>query len=388
MIPFFLVKYGNRDLVETREQQLARQMGYPPWELKSVLPSQNGRKLANAQKGPLIGFIFDPEFWYSHRCWGRWVAALLQDGAGGTINAPLGNQDPSWRTGLNVPVYLTLRGLENASDFEGSSRWIVKRGERPESYCVVVAPVSIIKELPEDLNIGDLPSFWARSRQEVRIFCEGWLHSFNAIKDAGSRHDLISMCKWHGMVLELGCGVGLMARTCKEVDFDVCWIGVDLNGKALFQARSFLDMAVQADINLPLPFSHNIKFDRVVCGDVLEHLPYPWDLLSSLRQWMQPDGLLIASFPNVGHWSVVEDLLAGRWDETPSGIFCVSHLRFGTKKSWERWFEKSGWRIIKWEEEKAPLPNEWIISPDRCQKVCDLESLETVRYRLSAQVTS
>lgn len=388
VIPFFLVKDENDELEEPREQKLARDMGRPPWPLKTLPASQKVSRLAADQEGPLIGIIFDPDFFYSQRCWYGWIRAILKDGAEGKVTVPLGNQNPSWREGLDIPLYLTLRGLESASDFIGPVRWIERKAAKVEDCSVVVMPRAMLRGIPEGLTVGELPAYWALNRQEIHIFCEGWLHSFNAIRDAGRRNDLISMCSWEGMVLELGCDAGLMAETCKGIGSRVSWIGVDLNDKRLVQARFFMDMAVKADINLPLPFSQGTKFDRIVCGDVLEHLPYPWDLLTALRQWMNPDGLLIASVPNVGHWSVVEDLLRGRWDETPSGLFCVSHLRFGTKRSWRRWFEKSGWQIIRWEEEKLSLPDEWVVSENIGEALPDRESLETVRYRLAAKIAS
>jgi SAM-dependent methyltransferase len=385
MIPTFLIESRDSDSPETREQGLARQMGRPPWDCRRISPSLKVGQFVRSHGSSLVAMIFDAEFWYSSSCWRRWAAALLEDGHDGKINVPLGNQEESWRHGLEAPVYLTVRGLERASTFVGARRWVVKRATRPECFCVAVVPLSVLRAVPEEIGLGELARYWTERREEVRIFCEGWLHSFSAIRDAGRRHDLISMCDWQGTVLELGCGCGLMARTCKEMGFDVYWVGVDIRTPELVQARSWLDAAVKADIGRALPLSTRVRFDRVVCGDFLEHLPYPWELLSQLGQLLKPGGLLVASFPNVGHWSVVEDLLAGRWDEAPSGIFCVSHLRFGTRMSWERWFQESGWHITRWEEETLPPPEDWMVSPLLSSGVCDFRSLETLRYRVVAR---
>jgi 2-polyprenyl-3-methyl-5-hydroxy-6-metoxy-1,4-benzoquinol methylase len=384
MIPFYRVA-PETAFPESREQVLAREMGRPPWGASGIPSHLEARELLSLNRGALLGLIFDAEFWYSPKCWHLWVETLWREGAGGTINVPLGNQDASWRSGNNVPPYLTLRGLEAASEHAAPQRWMVKRGSKPEHYCVAVASRSILEGLPAGVSVGELPGFWAEKGQDLRIFCEGWLHSFNATKDAGSRRDLLSMCDWHGKVLELGCGTGLMAKVCKETGCDVSWVGLDLNGESLGHAKSSMNLAVRADLNQALPFVPTALFDRIVCGDVLEHLPYPWELLRRLRVLIKPDGLLLASVPNIGHWSVVEDLLCGRWDETPSGVFCVSHLRFGTKKSWERWFEKGGWRIKRWEEERLPLPEGWVAPSGRLKEIWDRRSLETVRYRLMAQ---
>jgi len=378
MIEFYII---NSDTdIQTPEQTLARRMGKPPFEIRSIPASQTLSEFIEYQKNSLVGIIFDPNFWYSHDCWNYWVNAVLQDGADEKINVPLGNQHPAWREGLNIPAYQTLSGLERASAFKAETRWMIRKEARQENFCVVIVPMSVLNMLPKTLAIGEVAEYWAKYPPEYRIFCEGWLHSFTATKDSGGRHDLLKMCDWRGMVLELGCDIGLMAKTCKEQYPDVCWIGVDVNQNALLQADLFADMAICADIH-SLPFSDTIKFDRIVCGDVLEHLPYPWEILKTLHKWLKPDGLLIVSVPNVGHWTIVQDLLSGRWDEVPAGILCVSHLRFGTKKNWEQWFHQSGWQIIRWECEKLPLPEYWKLQhPDY-----NVESLETIQYRFVAK---
>jgi SAM-dependent methyltransferase len=144
-----------------------------------------------------------------------------------------------------------------------------------------------------------------------------------------------------------------------------------------------------ADIERALPFPDQIRFDRIVCADVLEHVPYPQRLLEQLRRVISEDGLLIAAFPNIGHWSILDDLLQGRFDEAPSGILCVSHLRFGTRYSWENWLSRSGWEVLRWEAEKVPLPDHrrhgYPVQVG--DKPVNFESLETFRFRIVARPT-
>ena len=88
---------------------------------------------------------------------------------------------------------------------------------------------------------------------------------------------------------------------------------------------------------------------------------------------------------------MIEDLLDGRWDETPSGLFCINHLRFGTQTSWRRWFEKTGWETVVWQEETVPLPDPWLISRTDnrdCDRNYNWNSLETIRYRVAARPTA
>ncbi len=383
-VPFFRVDYEERVGMESRENALACEMGRPPWRHGFVGSSQTARDLADRQVGAWVGFIFDPCFYYSPDCWDQWLDAVLDQGDVRHVYVPLGNQDPLWRIGLDIPLYLTLRGLEIASQFAGPDLWMERTPSKSTMFPVAIVPVSLLSKNPDVLEVGSLPEYWRNMGQAMHIFCRGWLHAFNGLEDAGCRRDLLDMCDWRGRVLELGCDRGLMAGTCRESGFDGAWIGIDQNGDGLRQARGSMDLAVQADICKPLPLSSGSLFDRIVCADVLEHLPYPWDVLRDLRQRIQPDGLLVASVPNVGHWSVVEDLMAGRWDETPSGLLCVTHLRFGTKRSWERWFKKSGWRVMKWERETLPPPDNWQYLTAEKRQAVDRQSLETIRYRLIA----
>lgn len=383
MIPVFQVQPVHEKIL-TPEQKLARRMGRPPRPRQVVPETMPARDLMRETGYRQIALIYDPEFWYPEHCWLSWLAAEVSDPARDFISVPLGNQNPEWRRGLDIPLYLTVPGLEKASRFMGPAKW--KRGliSTGHETSVFVLPDSLFMSMPDGLLLKDVPDYLRKCRARVRIFCRGWLHSFNALGDAGARHDLLGMTDWKGQVLEFGCGSGMMARACKEAGSQVTWTGVDLDPEALQQAAGHLDLAVMADASRGLPISGKIRFDRAVCGDFLEHLAYPWQFLAGLREFMNKNGQLVASVPNIGHWSVVQDLLAGRLDEAPAGIMCVTHLRFGTKKTWQRWLNQSGWEVMKWEEERIALPEGWEDLVGKRDLDIDKNSLETVRYRLLA----
>jgi 2-polyprenyl-3-methyl-5-hydroxy-6-metoxy-1,4-benzoquinol methylase len=384
MIPLIQIATDASLSVKTPEQRLAREMGKPPWPVQRISGSEPVKAWALTQSSEDIGMIFDPEFWYSDFCWNQWIAncRLRRDRDG--VVVPLGNQNPSWRSGLNVPLYATLRQLEKTSEIEAPQLWRSAVAENASDFTVCICPVSLLCRLPENLLFEQLPEYWASIRLKIYVFCKGWMHTFNAVQDSGMREDLTDMCGWEGKVLELGCDRGLMAANIRNKVPNVSWVGLDINSAALLSAREHMQMAIQADLAQKLPFSARIKFNRIVCGDVLEHLAYPCDLLAQLRELMAPEGILVASFPNIGHWSVIEDLLAGRWDETPSGIFCLTHLRFGTRNTWKRWFNQTGWQIQSWVSETLPVPSAWMEMMKVLPVECDLQSLETLRYRVAA----
>jgi len=83
----------------------------------------------------------------------------------------------------------------------------------------------------------------------------------------------------------------------------------------------------------------------IVFADVLEHLRQPEEILSRCKQLLLPSGFVIASIPNIAHWSMRWNLLFGRFDYTNLGLLDRTHLRFFTYKSAFDLFEKSGYAV-------------------------------------------
>ena len=389
MIPFFEIISETHCCCtsETPEDALAREMGKPPFVVMPVAGGLLVREWATLLREKLVGLVFDPYFWFPKELWQQWIEAVQQNSRTDVpLHAPLGNQNPLWRAGLHVPLYATLRQLENAaSQTLQNPLWMDRTVSSASDCAVVIANTHALRTAPEGLRLCDLPRFWADGATPVRLFCRGWLHAFGAVAEAGCREDLLAMTDWCGRVLELGCGAGRMAKRCREMGNAVWWMGVDRDAGCLHQARLHVDTSLRCDLNAGLPLADNARFDRIVCADVLEHLAYPWRLLADLRRHIADSGLLVASFPNIGHWSAIADLLSGRWDETPSGLCCVSHLRFGTKDTWNRWLKQAGWEPVSWEEERFAMPAEWNSFIDHCPTLKDMDSLETLRYRVLAR---
>ncbi len=77
------------------------------------------------------------------------------------------------------------------------------------------------------------------------------------------------------------------------------------------------------------------QFDVILCLDVLEHMVDPWAVVGRLvSQYLKAGGILIASVPNVRHYSVTLPLLlGGKWDYADAGLLDRTHLRFFTRHS-------------------------------------------------------
>jgi SAM-dependent methyltransferase len=95
-------------------------------------------------------------------------------------------------------------------------------------------------------------------------------------------------------VLDLGCRDG--ALTSAYLDGNQV-VGVDIDRAALDRADELGIDTVWADLGQPLPFEVE-SFDVVVIAEVLEHLPFPEQLLSEARRVLVPGGTLVGSVPN------------------------------------------------------------------------------------------
>lgn len=134
------------------------------------------------------------------------------------------------------------------------------------------------------------------------------------------------------IVLDVGCGRGALGAALKSDRPDARVHGLEYVAEAAEVAAGRLDDVVAADLDVveALP-AHWGPFDAVICGDVLEHLRDPARVLRLLRGALAPGGVIVASIPNVKHWSVVYPLLVqDRFTYQDAGLLDRTHVHFFT----------------------------------------------------------
>ena len=145
-------------------------------------------------------------------------------------------------------------------------------------------------------------------------------------------------------VLDVGCGTGSVSRIIADTrSAKIIGIEPDPCRAAAARARG---LEVYQELFTPAIVQRLEPFNVILFADVLEHVADPGSFLQFARRALLPGGRVVASVPNVAHWSVRLDLLRGRFDYQPVGIRDATHLRWFTADTIRSLFETNGLRVI------------------------------------------
>ncbi len=100
-----------------------------------------------------------------------------------------------------------------------------------------------------------------------------------------------------GRVLDFGGGIGthaIGAALCGAVEQVICW---DINPlhRQFVQLRAE-KLGLSERIHCPDTFPEGIRFDTLLCFDVMEHLPDPAAQLRQFYDWLKPEGKLLINW--------------------------------------------------------------------------------------------
>ena len=147
-------------------------------------------------------------------------------------------------------------------------------------------------------------------------------------------------------ILDIGCAAGMLGYELKEKLGAEVW-GVECSPIAAEEAKGRLDHVLLGTIEGTLPELPNSYFDTIIMADLLEHLLEPCNVLKNLHNKLAAGGEIVASIPNVRHWSVVKQLLEGHWEYVDAGILDRTHFHFFTYAECLRLFTAAGYNIIR-----------------------------------------
>jgi len=136
-------------------------------------------------------------------------------------------------------------------------------------------------------------------------------------------------------VLEIGPGDGVIGAYLRS-EKGCFVIGVEVVPEAAAIAASRFDAMIVGSIeeeDVIEQIAATAPYDAILFADVLEHLADPWTVLRRMRSLLAPNGCILASIPNVAHWTARLNLLMGRFDYTDGYLMDRTHLRWFTWKS-------------------------------------------------------
>ena len=150
-------------------------------------------------------------------------------------------------------------------------------------------------------------------------------------------------------VLEFGPANGRLTKYLteqKKCKVDIVEIDSESGKEAALYAEKALLGSEEGNIENYYWIQTEKKYDYIIFADVLEHLINPQDVLEHCSAVIAEKGKILVSIPNASHNSVIIELFNDEFEYNPTGILDNTHLKFFTRKSFERMAQNAGWTII------------------------------------------
>jgi SAM-dependent methyltransferase len=139
-----------------------------------------------------------------------------------------------------------------------------------------------------------------------------------------------------GALLDLGSWVGFLLAEARERGWDV--VGVEPSEFASEYARERLGLDVRTADLLTADLEGR-RFDAVVMGDVIEHLPRPGEALDGIAERLSPGGALCLMVPDAG--SRLARAMGARWWSV-----IPTHVQYFTRSSLGTLLRRHGYEVL------------------------------------------
>jgi 2-polyprenyl-3-methyl-5-hydroxy-6-metoxy-1,4-benzoquinol methylase len=152
-----------------------------------------------------------------------------------------------------------------------------------------------------------------------------------------------------GCLLDVGCAGGGFGESLKQSRPELRVDGVEPSASAALSAADRLDRVFIGEFPAALADADPThRYDCLTFLDSLEHMVDPWAAVRAAREYLEAEGTVVASIPNVRHVEVLCPLLfRGRFTYASYGLLDTTHLRFFTRSSALRLFEDAGFEVIQ-----------------------------------------
>lgn len=277
-------------------------------------------------------------------------------------NKMVGTNLSEWHTGYRAYSTAALRDVpfrRNSDDYDFDTEIIVQLHEAGKRIAEIPIPtyygdeisyvngiryakdivIDVVRYRAHKMGIGDGGRAFASSPFEPKT---------------GPDTATGRMLAWLGgrppsRVLLLGGGSAVLAPDLRAAGHDVVAVH-----SAEVEPVVELDGSIVADLDAGIPATAGSGFDVAVLVDSLGQVRDPAALLTATRGVLAADGVVLASFPNFGHWYPRAKVIAGRWRYDKRGILDANTLRFFSPRTIPTLLDDAGFRVTR--EEVVGLP--------------------------------
>ncbi|MFW2570307.1 class I SAM-dependent methyltransferase [Legionella sp. 29fVS95] len=158
----------------------------------------------------------------------------------------------------------------------------------------------------------------------------------------------IPPAKGSAAILDVGAGRGLLGAALVQLGYEVC--ALESNVLIAEEAKKRVHQVICADLHEVATVREVLqgkKFNYLVFSDVLEHVYDPLQILRDYQEFLQHDGKILISLPNVANWLNRLRLVFGLFNYEMTGVMDRTHIRFFTFRSAKKMVKASGCNIEK-----------------------------------------
>lgn len=284
----------------------------------------------------------DPEAYLLPEAAHRLLSSLA-DRSEADVVIPVSNEPWTEEARADPPfAYLTPTLLEEAVRLLAARAVELRAASSPQSPVFAVRR-RVLASLSPELPLDQVPQHAHRAGFRVMIDPGSYLHRYGPM-NRQARQDLAARVPQGARaVLDVGCSQGGTARALRDRGVARV-VGIEPEAADAEVASIAYDRVLPVRLD-QVREDFTGEFDAILFGDVLEHLSAPAEALLRVRPWLTPEGVVIASVPNAGHWAIISDLLEGRFEYVPYSLLSGTHLRFFTRRTLSDLFEACGYRI-------------------------------------------